>query len=82
MSLRIPYEREPSEYKPPYDVLAELFELGQDGDKIDAEARRPLEDELVRRFVAAPEPKTLTDIHSCHFERASFWFHPASVFEA
>lgn len=67
VSLRIPYEREPSEYKPPYDVLADLFELGQDGDEIDAEARRPLEDELVRRFVASPEAKTLTDVQSCHF---------------
>ena len=67
VSLRAPYEREPSEYKPPYDVLADLFELGQDGDEIDAEARRPLEDELVRRFVASPEAKALTDVQSCHF---------------
>lgn len=67
VSLRAPYEPEPSEYKPPYDVLADLFELGQDGDEIDAEARRPLEDELVRRFVASPEAKALTDVQSCHF---------------
>jgi hypothetical protein len=65
VSLRAPCEKEPSEYEPPYDVLADLFELGQD--EFDAEARRPLEDELVRRFVASPEAKTLTDIQSCHF---------------
>ncbi len=67
VSLRAPYEREPSAYKPPYDVLADLFELGRDGDEIDAEARRPLEDELVRRFVASPEAQALTDVQSCHF---------------
>jgi len=67
VSLRAPYEREPSEYRPPYDVLADLFALGQDGDEIDAEARRRLEDELVRRFVASPEAKALTDVQSCHF---------------
>jgi hypothetical protein len=67
VSLRVPYEREPRESKPPYDVLADLLELGQDGDELDAEARRPLEDELVRRFVAAPEAKALTDIESYLF---------------
>jgi hypothetical protein len=67
VSLRVPYEREPSEYEPPYDVLADLFELAQDGDEIDAEARRPLEDELVRRFVASPEAKALTDVQACRF---------------
>lgn len=67
VSLRVPYEQEPTEYEPPYDVLADLFELGQDGEEIDAEARKPLEDELVRRFVASPEAKDLTDIQSCHF---------------
>jgi hypothetical protein len=67
VSLRVPYERAPSEYAPPYDVLADLFELGQAGDEVDAEARGPLEDELVRRFAASPEAKALTDIQSCHF---------------
>ena len=67
VSLRVPYERKSREYKPPYDLLADLFELGQDGDEIDAEARGPLEDELVRRFVASPEAKALTDVQSCHF---------------
>lgn len=67
VSLRVPYQRAADEYKPPYDGLEDLFELGQDGDEIDAEARTPLEDELVRRFVASPEAKTLTDAQSCHF---------------
>lgn len=66
VSLRVPYEREPRQYEPPYDVLADLFELGQGGEAIDAEARRPLEDELVRRFVASPEAKKLTDVAWCH----------------
>jgi hypothetical protein len=66
VSLRVPYEREPGEYKPPCDVLADLFELDQNGDEIDAEARRPLEAELVRRFAASPEAKALTDVQSCH----------------
>jgi len=62
VSLRAPYEREPARHKPPYDVLADLFELARDGDAIDTEARKPLEDELVRRFVASPEAKLLTDV--------------------
>jgi hypothetical protein len=59
------YEQETTEYKPPYDVIADLFELGQDGEEIDAEARRPLEDELVRRFVSSPEAKTLSPVQWC-----------------
>jgi hypothetical protein len=65
VSLRAPCERGPSAYKPPYDVLADLSELGRHGDEIDAEARRPLEDELVRRFVTSPEAKALTGVQSC-----------------
>jgi hypothetical protein len=67
ISLGVPYEREHGEFKPPYDVLADLFELGQESDEIDDQARRSLEDELVRRFAASPEAKTLTDIQSCQF---------------
>src|SRR5690606_4096345 len=33
VSLRAPYEQEPSAYTPQYDGLAELVELGQDGDE-------------------------------------------------
>jgi hypothetical protein len=66
VSFRVPYVREPTDYRPPYDVLADLFELGQDRDEIDPEARRPLEDELVRRFVSAPEAKGVADSQWCH----------------
>ncbi|MEZ4364378.1 MAG: hypothetical protein R3B48_29655, partial [Kofleriaceae bacterium] len=65
VSLRAPYAREFNEYAPPYDVIAGLFELGQD--EFDAEARQPLEEELMRRFVASPEGKALTDVQACHF---------------
>jgi hypothetical protein len=77
VSLRIPYEREATEYKAPYDVLAALFELGQDGDDIDAAERERLENDLVRRFAASPEARTLTDIQACHFvmDLAANYFH-------
>jgi len=65
--LRVPYEQDTADDKPPYDVLADLVELVQDGEEIDPEARRPLEDELVRRFADSPEAKALTDIQACHF---------------
>ena len=66
VSFRVPYEGETGEDKPPYDdVLAELFELGQQGDEIDAEARGPLEDELVRRFAASPEASSLPQVQWC-----------------
>jgi hypothetical protein len=65
VALRVPYERETGEHKQPYDVLAALFELAQDGDEIDAEARGPLEAELVRRFAASPEASSLPQVHWC-----------------
>lgn len=65
VSIRVPYEQETAEHKPPYDVLADLFELAQQGEELDAEARRPFEDELVRRFVSSPEAKTLTAVQWC-----------------
>jgi hypothetical protein len=67
VSLGVPYEREHGELEPPGDMLEALFELGQDGDEFEAEARRRLEDELVRRFAASPEAKMLTNIQSCRF---------------
>jgi hypothetical protein len=67
VELRVPCERAPTEYKPPYDLLSDLFELAEDGDEVDAEARRPLEDELMRLFVASPEAKALSNVQSCHF---------------
>jgi len=67
VTLRVPCDEESSDLGPPYDVMAELLELERDGDEIDEEARQSLEDELVRRFVASPEAKKLTEIQSCRF---------------
>lgn len=67
VKLRAPYERAPAQHEPPSDVLAGLRELAQDGEDIDHDARQDLEDELVRRFVASPEAKVLSDVQSCHF---------------
>jgi len=67
VTFRAPYE-EPK--APPFDVLAELFELGKDGEEMDDEARRELENELVGQFVASPEAKGLSDVQSCHFVMA------------
>lgn len=63
VSLRTPYER--SEYERPKGILADLFELGRDGDEIDSEARRPIEEELLRQFEDSHEAKALTVFHSC-----------------
>lgn len=63
--LRAPYERERAQYKPPYHVLADLFELARDGEDVDPAERAPLEDELMGKFAASPEGKTLKDPQSC-----------------
>ncbi len=67
VTLCAPYERESGETWPSEVLLAELSELGKDESEIDPEARRSLEDEVMRRFVRAPEAKTLADVVSCHF---------------
>ncbi len=67
ITLRAPYAEAPSKWRPPFDVMADLFELAKDGEEIDHERRQELEDELVRRFVASSEAKALTDVQSCHF---------------
>lgn len=64
VSLRAPHEQ-CREEPPPYDVLTDLFELRQDGEAIDPEESRSLEDEVVRRFAASPEAKGSTDIQAC-----------------
>ncbi|MCC6646033.1 MAG: hypothetical protein IT374_10735 [Polyangiaceae bacterium] len=66
VSIGAPCEREPRERRPPDEVLAELLELGRDGDEIDPMARRSLEDEILRGFVASPEAGALGDVQSCH----------------
>lgn len=67
ITLRAPYAEEAPNWRPPYDLLTDLAELGKDGEEIDGEARRELEDELVQRFIASPEAKALTEVGSCHF---------------
>jgi hypothetical protein len=72
VSIRVPFEQNAGDDRPPYDVLANLVALAedaQDGDEdgIDPEARRPLEDELVDQFAHSPEAKALTDIQACRF---------------
>lgn len=66
VGLRIPCELDSDDYAPPYDLLAGLLEL-EDEDELDRETRAPLEDELVRCFLASPEANGLTDVQSCNF---------------
>jgi hypothetical protein len=67
VTFRVPYEQDSARFRPPNDVLAELHELAQDEEEIDTEARRPLEDELLRQFLASAEGKGLADLQSCNF---------------
>jgi hypothetical protein len=69
VALRVPCRQDTAD-RLPDGVLADLAELAedaQDGEEIDREARRPLEDELVRRFEGSPEAKALTDLQACRF---------------
>lgn len=66
VSLRAPYQGAVPQ-KIPFDLIGDLFDLAQDGEDIDHERRRELEDALVREFVEAPEAKVLDDVQSCHF---------------
>jgi hypothetical protein len=63
VTLRVPYAS--ARFKPPYDVIAGLYELGQDADEMDEDTRTELEDELMRRLVGSPEGATLPDIRYC-----------------
>jgi hypothetical protein len=67
VTLRIPHEDSPRVYAPEHDLLADLFELAQDGDELDRDACAPLEEELVRRFAASPEGKELPHLDACYF---------------
>lgn len=52
--------------RPPPDVMAELLELGRDGDEIPEEMRLELEEDLLRLFADSPEAKALTGVQACH----------------
>lgn len=54
----------PAEFDPSRDILAELAALVRDDDEPDADAREPLEAELMRRFAAAPEAQTLGELYA------------------
>lgn len=62
VSFRAPYDRAPVVHELLDQVFENLFELGQDGEEIYAKVRRPLEDEIMRRFAASPEAETLTEV--------------------
>ncbi|MCC6748391.1 MAG: hypothetical protein IT371_12080 [Deltaproteobacteria bacterium] len=65
VTLQAPYERVATELRPPYDVLAALRALDQDGEELDPDALGPLEDELMRSFAASPEAASLTELGAC-----------------
>jgi hypothetical protein len=67
VTFRVPYGQDSAQFTPSHDLLAELHQLALDEDEIDSEARRPLEDELLRRFLASPEGKGLEALQSCNF---------------
>jgi hypothetical protein len=63
VTLRAPFGRTAADS--PFDLIADLHALAGDGEEIDDDARRALEDELVRRFAEWPEAKSLPDVGSC-----------------
>jgi len=67
VTLRAPHGADFEHDEPPDDVLSDLLELAQSGEEIDPEERRPLEDELLRQFVASPEAEAVTDVQACRF---------------
>jgi hypothetical protein len=60
VALRAPYEVR-------HELLAGLFALAQSGREIDPEARRPLEQELLRRFAASPEARAIAEVQRLQF---------------
>lgn len=64
VTFRVPFE-ESSRFRPPYDVIAHLTELGRGGAEMDDEVRVELDDELIRRFASSPEATRIQDVHWC-----------------
>lgn len=60
VTLRAPFEK--VVLRPPFDILADLFELTRDGQPPDPRAVAELEDELVERFEGSPEAEPLTEL--------------------
>lgn len=65
VTLRVPYEQ--VVLHPPFDVIADLYELARDSEELDPDARAPLEDELLRQFGACPEAKGLSALGACQW---------------
>lgn len=63
VTLRAPFEKVVP--RPPFDVLADLFELTRNGESPEAEERAPLEEELLRRFDTSPEAASLSEFGAC-----------------
>lgn len=59
VSLRAPHEQLVE--RPPFDLMADLFEVGMQ-EEVDAEARADLEDELLTRFEESPEAQSLAEL--------------------
>ncbi|MBI5481904.1 MAG: hypothetical protein HY906_23820 [Deltaproteobacteria bacterium] len=59
VSLRAPHEQVIEH--PPFDLMADLFELGMQGE-VDSEARADLEEELLHRFEDSPEAQSLAEV--------------------
>lgn len=51
--------------RPPYDLLADLLELGTDEEEVVAEIREELEGELLEVFAASPEAKGIPEMQFC-----------------
>jgi hypothetical protein len=62
VTLRAPHPQQPSEHDFEDDVLSDLAQLEEDGDIGDFEKRQPLEDDLVRAFLASPEGGAVSEI--------------------
>lgn len=59
VSLRAPSEQVIE--RPPFDLMADLFELGMQ-EEVDSDARAELEDELLARFEDSPEAQSLAEV--------------------
>jgi len=58
VTLRAPHPQQPADH----DVLSDLAQLEEDGDIGDFDKRQPLEDELVRAFLASPEGGAVSEM--------------------
>lgn len=59
VTLRAPHEQVIE--RPPFDLMADLFELGMQ-EEVDAESRADLEEELLTRFEDSPEAQALAEV--------------------